>query len=118
MSDLYLNLTLRRCVSYVWVYCVHTVQCTLCTNRSSLVTVYLSAVFILNPVLCTQDGVHYAVHMYCVAVQCGSVKTALNQFIVQAYTPEAGQLLCFHPSSLSIVLTLYVRPSQRGTTGQ
>ena len=29
-----------------------------------------------------------------------------------------GQLRCFHPSSLSVLLTLCVRPPQRGTTGQ
>ena len=73
---------------------------------------------IVNPVLCTQDGVYCSVHMYRVPVYCGSDKTALNRFIVQAYTPEVGQLQCFHPSSLSILLTLCVRPLQRGTTGQ
>ena len=48
--------------------------------------------------MCTQDFVHYAVHLYRVPIQCGSNEMAQNRFIVQAYTPEAGQLWCFHPS--------------------
>ena len=68
--------------------------------------------------LCTQDFVYYAVHLYRVPIQCGSNEMAQNRFIVQAYTPEAGQLWCCHPSSLSISMALCVRPPQRGTTGQ
>ena len=68
--------------------------------------------------MCTQDCVDYAVHLYRVPIQCGSNEMAQNRFIVQAYTPEAGRLRCFHPSLLSVVLTLCVHPSQRGTTGQ
>ena len=68
--------------------------------------------------MCTQDCVYYAVHLYLVPIQCGSNEMAQNRFIVQAYTPEAGRLWCFHPSLLSVVLTLCVWPSQRGITGQ
>ena len=116
MSDLHLNLTFREVRQIcLGVLCTHCAVYTL-YYRAGLVSVHLSAVYV-NPVLCTQDGV-YAVHMYRVPVQCGSVKAALNRFIVQAYTPEAGRLQCFHPSFVSVSMALYVRPSQRETTGQ
>ena len=78
----------------------------------------------LNPVMTVHRRVYCAVH--CVhylrwevyqfrAALCYELKLV---FLYRAYTPKAGRLRCFHPSFVSVLMALCVRPSQRGTTGQ
>ena len=78
----------------------------------------------LNPVLTVHRSVYCAVHFVHYlrwevyqfrAALCYELKLV---FLYRAYTPEAGQLRCFHPSFVSVPMALCVRPSQRGTTGQ